>query len=137
MSEATVHQVAGEDPDAFIADLWARYVDGRNTGLRDRLILHYAPLVKYVAGRVGSGLPAHVEQADLVSYGTFGLIDAITRFEPSREIKFESYAMARIRGAIIDELRNTDWIPRSVRMKARQFERAVADLEAKFQRTPT
>ena len=137
MSEATVHQLTGEDPDAFIAELWARYVVDRDSTLRDRLILHYAPLVKYVAGRVGSGLPAHVEQADLVSYGTFGLIDAITRFEPSREIKFESYAMARIRGAIIDELRSTDWIPRSVRMKARQFERTVAALEAKLQRSPT
>src|SRR3712207_3107932 len=121
----------------MLAQLWADYVADRAPELRDRLILHYAPLVKYVAGRVGSGLPAHVEQADLVSYGTFGLIDAITRFEPTREVKFESYAMARIRGAIIDELRNTDWIPRSVRMKARQFERAVAELEGRFQRTPT
>ncbi|MCW2579197.1 MAG: whiG [Blastococcus sp.] len=143
MAEATVHPISGSgagavDPaDAALADLWARYVQGRDSGLRDRLILHYAPLVKYVAGRVGSGMPAHVEQADLVSYGTFGLIDAITRYEPSREVKFESYAMARIRGAIIDELRNTDWIPRSVRMKARQFERAVAELEAKLHRTPT
>jgi RNA polymerase sigma factor for flagellar operon FliA len=136
--EATIHQLDVEgDPDAAVADLWARYVVDRDSGLRDRLILHYAPLVKYVAGRVGSGLPAHVEQADLVSYGTFGLIDAITRFEPSREIKFESYAMARIRGAIIDELRSTDWIPRSVRMKARQFERTVATLEAALQRSPT
>ena len=138
MTRATVHQLeTGEDPDAFLADLWARYVVDRDTALRDRLILHYAPLVKYVAGRVGSGLPQHVEQADLVSYGTFGLIDAITRFEPSREIKFESYAMSRIRGAIIDELRSTDWIPRSVRMKARQFERTVAGLEARLQRNPT
>jgi RNA polymerase sigma factor FliA len=144
--EATIHRLddydafddeTGEDADAALADLWARYVDDRAPELRDRLILHYAPLVKYVAGRVGSGLPAHVEQADLVSYGTFGLIDAITRFEPSREIKFESYAMSRIRGAIIDELRSTDWIPRSVRMKARQFERTVAALEAKLQRSPT
>ena len=112
VSEATVHQLeTGEDPDAFVSDLWARYVVDRDVTLRDRLILHYAPLVKYVAGRVGSGLPAHVEQADLVSYGTFGLIDAITRYQPSREVKFESYAMARIRGAIIDELRTTDWIP--------------------------
>jgi RNA polymerase sigma factor for flagellar operon FliA len=126
-----------EDADALLAELWNNYVADREPALRDRLILHYAPLVKYVAGRVGSGLPAHVEQADLVSYGTFGLIDAITRFEPTREVKFESYAMARIRGAIIDELRNTDWIPRSVRMKARQFERTVAELEAKFHRTPT
>ena len=142
MPEATIHRLdeydePQEDADALLAELWADYVADRDPGLRDRLILHYAPLVKYVAGRVGSGLPAHVEQADLISYGTFGLIDAITRFEPTREVKFESYAMARIRGAIIDELRNTDWIPRSVRMKARAFERAVADLEAKFQRTPT
>jgi len=139
VSEATIHRIdeSDEDTDALLAQLWTDYVDSRDGGLRDRLILHYAPLVKYVAGRVGSGLPAHVEQADLVSYGTFGLIDAISRYEPSREIKFESYAMARIRGAIIDELRNTDWIPRSVRMKARQFERTVAELEAKYRRSPT
>jgi RNA polymerase sigma factor FliA len=138
VTDATVHELdVDDDPDAAVADLWARYVVDRDSGLRDRLILHYAPLVKYVAGRVGSGLPAHVEQADLVSYGTFGLIDAITRFEPSREIKFESYAMARIRGAIIDELRSTDWIPRSVRTKARHFERTVAALESRFQRSPT
>jgi len=138
VTDATVHELGvDDDPDAVVADLWARYVVDRDSGLRDRLILHYAPLVKYVAGRVGSGLPAHVEQADLISYGTFGLIDAITRFEPSREIKFESYAMARIRGAIIDELRSTDWIPRSVRTKARQFERTVAALESKLQRSPT
>jgi RNA polymerase sigma factor for flagellar operon FliA len=123
--------------DVLLAELWQGYVADRDPALRDRLILHYAPLVKYVAGRVGSGLPAHVEQADLISYGTFGLIDAITRFEPTREVKFESYAMARIRGAIIDELRNTDWIPRSVRTKARQFERTVADLESRLRRTPT
>jgi RNA polymerase sigma factor for flagellar operon FliA len=137
--EATIHQLdeSSEDADAALADLWSRYAESRDTELRDRLILHYAPLVKYVAGRVGSGLPAHVEQADLISYGTFGLIDAITRYEPTREVKFESYAMSRIRGAIIDELRSTDWIPRSVRMKARQFERAVAQLESTLQRSPT
>src|SRR5688572_30432859 len=140
--EATIHRLdeydeSQEDADALLAQLWADYVADRDPKLRDRLILHYARLVKYVAGRVGSGLPAHVEQADLISYGTFGLIDAITRYEPTREVKFESYAMARIRGAIIDELRNTDWIPRSVRMKARQFERTVAELEARLHRTPT
>jgi RNA polymerase sigma factor for flagellar operon FliA len=143
--EATIHRIdesdesdeSREDADALLAGLWNEYVANRDPALRDRLILHYAPLVKYVAGRVGSGLPAHVEQADLVSYGTFGLIDAITRYEPTREVKFESYAMARIRGAIIDELRHTDWIPRSVRMKARAFERAVAELEGTLQRTPT
>jgi RNA polymerase sigma factor for flagellar operon FliA len=137
--EATINRLdeSDEDADAALAELWTRYVEDRDSGLRDRLILHYAPLVKYVAGRVGSGLPAHVEQADLISYGTFGLIDAITRFEPTREVKFESYAMSRIRGAIIDELRSTDWIPRSVRMKARQFERTVAELESSLHRTPT
>jgi RNA polymerase sigma factor for flagellar operon FliA len=139
--EATASRVGGgtgdAEADAALAELWSRYVADREPALRDRLILHYAPLVKYVAGRVGSGLPAHVEQADLVSYGTFGLIDAITRYEPSREVRFESYAMARIRGAIIDELRSTDWIPRSVRMRARQFERTVAALEARLQRSPT
>ena len=139
MPEATIHRIdeAAENTDAFLTQLWEQYVADRDPGLRDRLILHYAPLVKFVAGRVGSGLPAHVEQADLVSYGTFGLIDAITRYQPSREVKFESYAMARIRGAIIDELRSTDWIPRSVRMKARQFERTVAALESRLQRSPT
>ncbi len=137
--EATIHRIGGsdEDADAALADLWAQYVADRSPALRDRLILHYAPLVKYVAGRVGSGLPAHVEQADLVSHGTFGLIDAITRYQPSREVKFESYAMARIRGAIIDELRSTDWIPRSVRNRARQFERTVAALESRLRRSPT
>ena len=86
MSEATIDDLdeVGEDTDVLLAELWNDYVAGRDPALRDRLILHYAPLVKYVAGRVGSGLPAHVEQADLVSYGTFGLIDAITRFEPTR-----------------------------------------------------
>ena len=139
MSEATIDDLdeVGEDTDALLAALWNDYVANRDAALRDRLILHYAPLVKYVAGRVGSGLPAHDEQADLVSNGTFGLNDAITRYEPTREVKFESYAMARIRGAIIDELRHTDWIPRSVRMKARAFERAVAELEGRLQRTPT
>jgi RNA polymerase sigma factor for flagellar operon FliA len=137
--EATIDTLdeSNEDTDAAIAALWRDYVADRDPALRDRLILHYAPLVKYVAGRVGSGLPAHVEQADLASYGTFGLIDAITRYQPSREVKFESYAMARIRGAIIDELRTTDWIPRSVRSKARLFERTVADLESKLRRSPT
>ncbi len=139
VTEAAIHRLdeTRDDADTALAELWAAYVADRTPELRDRLILHYAPLVKYVAGRVGSGLPAHVEQADLASYGTFGLIDAITRYQPSREVKFESYAMARIRGAIIDELRSTDWIPRSVRMKARQFERTVAGLESRLQRSPT
>jgi RNA polymerase sigma factor FliA len=105
--------------------------------LRDRLILTYAPLVKYVAGRLGSGLPAHVEEEDLVSYGLLGLIGAIERYDPDRDVKFETYAVTRIRGAIIDELRSLDWVPRSVRARAREIERAIAYLEAKLHRAPT
>jgi RNA polymerase sigma factor for flagellar operon FliA len=97
----------------------------------------YSPLVKYVAGRMGSGLPAHVEEADLISYGLGGLISAIERFDLTREIKFETYAITRIRGAIIDELRTLDWVPRSVRARARSFERANMKLEAKLQRAPS
>ena len=97
----------------------------------------YSPLVKYVAGRMGSGLPGHVDEADLISYGLTGLISAIERFDLSREIKFETYAITRIRGAIIDELRTLDWVPRSVRSKARDIERANQKLESRFQRAPT
>jgi RNA polymerase sigma factor for flagellar operon FliA len=93
--------------------------------------------VKYVAGRMSSGLPAHVEEADLISYGLGGLISAIERFDLERKIKFETYAITRIRGAIIDELRTLDWVPRSVRARARQFERANVKLESQLQRAPT
>ena len=117
--------------------LWRDYKATGDQGLRDRLILHYSPLVKYVAGRVGVGLPANIDHADLVSYGIFGLIDAIDKFDIDRSIKFETYAISRIRGAIIDELRSIDWIPRSVRYKAREVERAYAALEADLHRTPT
>jgi RNA polymerase sigma factor for flagellar operon FliA len=94
-------------------------------------------LVKYVAGRIGSGLPAHVQEADLISYGLDGLIGAIQRFDLSKQVKFETYAITRIRGAIIDELRALDWVPRSVRARARQFERVNAKLEAQLRRAPT
>ncbi len=97
----------------------------------------YAPLVKYVAGRMASGLPAHVDEADLISYGLGGLISAIQRFDLSREIKFETYAITRIKGAIIDELRSIDWVPRSVRARAREIERANSKLEHKLHRAPT
>jgi RNA polymerase sigma factor for flagellar operon FliA len=93
--------------------------------------------VKYVASRVATGLPASVEQADLVSYGMFGLIDALEKFEPARGNKFETYAIPRIKGAIIDELRAMDWVPRSVRFKAREIEKAYADLESILKRAPT
>jgi RNA polymerase sigma factor FliA len=105
--------------------------------LRDQLILVYSPLVKYVAGRLASGLPSSIDPADLVSYGVFGLIDAIEKFEPERGLKFESYAMSRIRGAIVDELRALDWVPRTLRAKAREIERAYQQLEATLRRAPT
>ncbi|HEY7196255.1 MAG TPA: RNA polymerase sigma factor WhiG [Gaiellaceae bacterium] len=116
--------------------IWREFKRTGDRALRDRLILTYAPLVKYVAGRLGSGLPAHVEEGDLVSYGLLGLIGAIERFDPERDIKFETYAIARIKGSIIDELRSMDWVPRSVRARARDIERAIAELEAKLNRAP-
>ena len=117
--------------------LWLEFARTKDKGLRDRLILTYAPLVKYVAGRLGSGLPAHVDESDLVSYGLLGLISAIERYDPERDIKFETYAMARIKGAIIDELRALDWVPRSVRSRAREIERAITELESRLGRAPT
>ncbi len=100
-------------------------------------MLAYSPLVKYVAGRMSSGLPTHVEEADLISYGLLGLISAVERFDPAREIKFETFAITRIKGSIIDELRSLDWVPRSVRARAREIEKANAQLEHKLQRAPT
>ncbi|WP_370084119.1 RNA polymerase sigma factor WhiG [Streptacidiphilus sp. MAP12-16] len=128
--------VPAPQPRRPLDDLWRAYKTGGDPRLREQLILHYSPLVKYVAGRVGVGLPANVEQADFVSSGVFGLIDAIEKFDPERAIKFETYAISRIRGAIIDELRALDWIPRSVRQKARAVERAYATLEVSLRRTP-
>ena len=120
-----------------IARLWTDYKATGRRQLRDQLIVHYSPLVKYVAGRVSVGLPHTIEQADLVSYGMFGLIDAIEKFDAERNIKFETYAITRIKGAIIDELRSIDWVPRSVRAKARAVEQAYAKLEASLLRTPS
>ncbi len=136
---------ASDDDVAELADLqastleilWRDFKASHDEGLRERLILQYSPLVKYVAGRVSVGLPATIEQADLVSYGIFGLIDAIEKFDIGRNIKFETYAINRIRGAIIDELRAIDWIPRSVRFKAREVERALGELEGRLLRPPS
>jgi RNA polymerase sigma factor for flagellar operon FliA len=125
------------DPAPDIDRLWADYKGSGEQSLRDQLIVHYAPLVKYVAGRVATGLPQNVDQADLVSYGIFGLIDAIEKFDLGRGFKFETYAIARIKGNILDELRSIDWVPRSVRAKARALEKAYSTLEGKLHRTPT
>jgi len=125
------------EPARTADELWEAYKADGARPLRDQLIIHYSPIVKYVAARVGAGLPSSVDPADLVSYGIFGLIDAIERFEPERGIRFETYAANRIRGAILDELRHVDWVPRSLRAKARGIEVAEARLEAELGRSPT
>ena len=120
-----------------LRELWRRYKDQGDERARERLVVAYSPLVKFIAGRMASGLPSHVEESDLISYGLLGLIGAIERFDPDREIKFETFAVARVKGAIIDELRSLDWVPRSVRARARDVEKAHAELEAQLQRAPT
>ena len=123
------------EPDVDL--LWVEYKQTGDTRVRDQLIVRYSPLVKFVAGRVSAGLPHSIDQSDLVSYGMFGLIDAIEKFDTDRNIKFETYAITRIKGAIIDELRSIDWVPRSVRAKARAVEQAYASLEASMGRAPS
>lgn len=137
----TVGRVPAQGREAASADevasLWRRYREARDEAIRERLILHYSPLVTHVAGRVGVGLPSNVDVGDCASYGMFGLIDAIEKYDPDRGVRFEPYAMSRVRGAILDELRALDWIPRSVRAKARTVERGYQALEARLHRSPT
>jgi RNA polymerase sigma factor for flagellar operon FliA len=118
-------------------ELWQQYKATKDRRIRDTLIKQYAPLVKYVAGKVAIGMPHNVEFDDLVSCGTFGLLDAIEKFDLSKDVKFKTYAVTRIRGAIFDELRSTDWVPRSVRQKAREVEEAISTLEAQIGRPAT
>jgi RNA polymerase sigma factor for flagellar operon FliA len=118
-------------------DIWDRVGNDVDGSARQELVEIYARVVKYVAGRMAIGLPHYVDQNDLVSAGLLGLIQAIDNFDPDRGIKFETYAIPRIRGAILDELRSQDWFPRSLRRKARQLEEAYTNLEARFGRTAT
>lgn len=120
-----------------LKELWRRYKEQGDGSARERLVVAYSPLVKFVAGRTGARLPSHVEQSDLISYGMLGLLEAMDRFDPRRQIRFETFAMQRIRGAIIDELRSLDWVPRSVRSRAREIEQANSKLEHKLGRAPT
>jgi RNA polymerase sigma factor FliA len=120
-----------------LKELWRRCKDEEDERARERLVVAYSPLVKYVAGRMAAGLPSHVDEGDLISYGLIGLIGAIERYDLEREIKFETFAVSRIKGAIIDELRTLDWVPRSVRAKARDVERAHTELEHQLQRAPS
>lgn len=124
-----------EQPDPTAA-LWAQFAAEPTTELRNRLVLQYSPLVKYVAGRVRAGLPPSVESADLVSEGVIGLMDAIDKFEPGRGLQFQTYAVPRIRGAIIDSIRAADWVPRSVRTKVREVDRVREELQLRLGRPP-
>ncbi len=117
--------------------LWSQYKKSKDPSIREWFIKQYAPLVRYVAGKLAVGLPQSVDFDDLVGYGVFGLIDAIEKFDPEKHVKFKTYAVTRIRGSIIDELRNADWVPRSVRQKSREIENAIVELEAKMGRAPT
>ena len=116
-------------------ELWDLYKRGRDPSIREAFIKQYAPLVKYVAGKVAVGMPHSVEFDDLVGFGVFGLLDAIDKYDPNKNVKFKTYAVTRIRGAIFDELRSIDWVPRSVRQKTREIEETIGSLEAQLGRT--
>ena len=117
--------------------LWDDYARLKSPDLREKLILEYAPLVKVVAGRLSMYLGYNVEYEDLVSYGVFGLIDAIDKFDTGKEVKFETYASLRIRGAILDQIRKMDWIPRTIRQRQKQIDTAMKELEQRNGKPPT
>lgn len=123
-------------PDRSVSELWAAYKATGDLEHRNRLVVQHSPLVKYVVGRIRSGMPQNVDWNDLVSEGVVGLIDAIEKFDPDRGLQFQTYAVPRIRGAIIDSLRASDWVPRSVRSKLREIEKAQATLEHSLGRSP-
>jgi len=116
-------------------ELWKEYRKTHKQEIRDTLIKQYAPLVKYVAGKISVGMPQNVDFDDLVGFGVFGLFDAIEKFDPEKHVKFKTYAVTRIRGAIFDELRSIDWVPRSVRQKTREIEDTIQSLEASLGRS--
>lgn len=120
---------------AEMTELWLEYQQKRTSEIREKLIENYLMLVRVVAGRVAIGLPQHVDKDDLISNGFFGLLDAIERYDPERGIKFETYAVARIRGSILDAIRAQDWVPTTVRQKARQYEQTLSSLENQLGRS--
>lgn len=133
----TPKQKARQTEKELIDKIWKEYKKSKSNGLKDKLILYYAPLVKYVAGRISASLPSNIEMADLTAYGIFGLIDAVDKFDPRRKVKFETYAISRIKGAIVDELRAIDWVPRSIRQAGRELEQSYQQLQLKFKRAPS
>lgn len=120
-----------------LAELWQQYKLNNDLTAREKIIEEYIPLVQYIAGRIAIHLPDSVDYHDLISYGVFGLMDAVDKFDLERDIKFETYASLRIRGGIMDGLRSTDWIPRSVRSKAKQVDQAIMNLEHQLGRRPS
>lgn len=132
-AKRSVGRLDGKSED----EIWDLYRKTRDAKIRDHFVRQYAPLVKYVAGKVAIGMPHNVEFDDLVGYGVFGLFDAIAKFDPEKHVKFKTYAVTRIRGAIFDELRSIDWVPRSVRQKTRELEEAIRTLEAQMGRAAT
>jgi RNA polymerase sigma factor for flagellar operon FliA len=120
-----------------IEELWRRYKEDDDAQAREQLIEEYIPLVKYVAGRLAMNLPSSVDVGDLESFGFFGLLDALEKYDADRNTKFETYATTRVRGAIIDGLRSLDWVPRSTRSKARLVESQIYELTNNLGRTPT
>lgn len=118
-------------------DLWVEYKKNKDQRVRDYFIEKYAPLVKYVAGKVAIGKPTNIDYDDLVGFGVFGLMDAIEKFDPEKKVKFKTYAVTRIRGSIYDELRSIDWVPRSIRQKAKEIENAILSIEARTEKMAT
>jgi len=118
-------------------EVWEQYKESNDFDTRDRLLNNYLPLVKNVAGRMAAGFPKSVELNDLINTGVIGLIEAFNNFDPGRGVKFETFAVPRIRGAILDELRALDWVPRSTRAKARNIDRAITKLENELGRGPS
>ena len=123
--------------DAGKKKLWEEYTNTKSSEIREKIILEYAPLVKVVAGRLSMYLGYNVEYEDLVSYGIFGLIDAIDKFDCLKDVKFETYASLRIRGAILDQIRKMDWIPRTIRQKQKRIDSAIKEIETKYGRSAT
>lgn len=128
MSARSAHELTG---------LWQTFKQYHDPGDREQLVKQYLPLVKMIVGRLAIGLPAHVDRDDLTSAGIMGLLDAVDRFDHHRGIKFETYATARVRGSMLDFLRAQDWVPVSVRQKAKKVESVMATLEQKLQRPPS
>lgn len=124
-------------PDDEIRYLWTSYKKHNSKNAREELILNYLWLVKYISGRLAIALPPHIKTDDLINSGVIGLIDAVEKFDPTRKIKFQTYAAFRIKGAILDELRRLDWAPRTIREKAKKIEDTLLSLEKKLNRKPT